>query len=134
MKTSLTIIAYVSTLLIPIYFGLLNSRENLWVQTSVLRHFIVQPPAGFWLVIFFAVVAATSHIWLNNLPTPLKIVQSLEKEFSRQLGGKDAQIRFLQGQIESLQKVEEPSPLSPRIGSKDSGRRLSICLGIEGNR
>ncbi len=115
MKRSLTIIAYVFSVLVPSYWGLLNSRDTLWVQTSVLRHFILQPPAGVWLVIFFAAVAAIAHIWLNNLPTPLKM---LEKELSRQLGEIGTQITVMQGHMELIQKVEEPSPRARKLAAQ----------------
>ena len=48
----------------------------------------------------------------------LKIVQSLEEEFRKQLGTKDTQIVFLQGQLQQLQKVEEPSSKARQLAAQ----------------
>jgi hypothetical protein len=69
MKLFLSIIAYGFSGLTPIYIFLIIQREAEWVKTSLLRDFIVQPPFGVWLVIFFAFVAVTSQILLHNFPT-----------------------------------------------------------------
>jgi len=71
MRITLTVVAYVFTILIPVYFGLFSYRETEWVRNTFLHHFIVEPPAGFLLGIFIALVAAISHILLHTLPTPL---------------------------------------------------------------
>lgn len=48
----------------------------------------------------------------------LNNVQSLEEEFRKQLGTKDAQIVFLHGQMEQLQKVKEPSPRARQLAAQ----------------
>ncbi len=48
----------------------------------------------------------------------LKIVHSLEEEFRKQLGIKDTQIAFLQGQLGQVQKVEEPSPRARQLAAQ----------------
>ena len=68
MKLFLSILAFGFDALTPIYCFLIIQREAEWVKTSFLRDFIVQPPFGVWLVIFFACVAFTSHILLHNFP------------------------------------------------------------------
>jgi hypothetical protein len=68
MKLFLSIIAYGFSALTPFYIYLLSQREAEWIKTSLLRDFIVHPPFGVWLVIFFAFVAVISQILLHNFP------------------------------------------------------------------
>jgi tetratricopeptide (TPR) repeat protein len=69
MKLFLSIIAYGFSALTPFYCFLLTQHGAEWVKISFLRNFIVQPPFGVYLAIFFGFVAVTSHILLYNFPT-----------------------------------------------------------------
>lgn len=59
------------------------------------------------------------------------VEQLLEEEFSRQLGMKDEQITFLQGQIERLQNVEEPSPRARELAAQIPSDAAPYALALK---
>jgi len=70
MKIFLSIMAWGFTALTTFYIFLLSLREAEPVKASVLCKFIVPPPFGLYLVVFFMAIGVTSHILLHNLPAP----------------------------------------------------------------
>jgi tetratricopeptide (TPR) repeat protein len=51
-------------------------------------------------------------------PNTTRIEHLLEDDFRKQLGTKDIQIAFLQGQLERLQNVQEPSPRARELAAQ----------------
>ncbi len=60
-----------------------------------------------------------------------KIVRLLDGEFNRQLGEKDTQITFFQGQIERVQKVEEPSPRARELAAQIPSNADPYALALK---
>ncbi len=95
-------------------------RLNFWHKVGFWGAIvsILSPPLGLLLS------------WCMS-PDTTKIVHLLEDEFRKQLGAKDLQIEFLQGQLERIQQAEEPSQRARALAAKIPAEADSYALGIK---
>ena len=85
----------------------------------------------FWAAIASLLALPLGLLGLLLSPDTTKITRLLENEFRKQLGAKDLQISFLQGQLELVQKPEEPSPRSRELAAQISTDADSYALALK---